>query len=73
MANLPTADEMLDNAARELDNARNALSEVRDWLNSSWRPVGSSLTDAQADRRRRMSKAASEAKAIIDRSDRWVR
>lgn len=70
--NLPTAQEMLDRAATYLDSARHALSEAGNWLRSDWRPVGSPLTRAQAARRKRMSAAVAEAKAIIDKSERWT-
>jgi hypothetical protein len=73
VANLPTADEMLDNAAAELDKARRALSEARDWLASDWRPLGSMLTDAQVARRDRLREAIAEARTVIDHANRWER
>lgn len=51
MSGLPTRDEMIRNALADLERASSALSDARDWLNSDWRPVGSSLTDEQADAR----------------------
>jgi hypothetical protein len=39
-----------------------------DWLRSDWTPVGSSLTDAQADRRTRMFNQIEKAKTAINRA-----
>jgi hypothetical protein len=67
---LPTAEQILTHAAAELDQARNALSEAGNWLRSDWQPLGSSLTDQQADRRTRMWRAIEAAKKAIDRAKR---
>lgn len=64
---LPTAAEMLANANAELDKAYRALGDAADWLRSDWHPIGSSLTDEQADARTRMQDAIGEAKAAINR------
>ncbi len=50
-ANLPTRDEMLDNAARQIDLARQALEDAAAWLRSDWQPLGTPLTGMQAARR----------------------
>ncbi len=66
MTKLPTRDEMLANAARELDNALGSLEEAASWLRSDWAPVGSALTSAQADRRKAYRKAITEARRAIE-------
>jgi hypothetical protein len=65
---LPTPDEMLAAAERELTNALRALGDASDWLRSDWSPVGSSLTKEQARRRTRMARGIAAAKAAIDRA-----
>jgi len=63
---LPTPDQMLAAADRELDNAYRALSDAADWLRSDWRPIGSCLTDRQATRRTQIHKAVTAAKTAIN-------
>jgi hypothetical protein len=63
---LPTPDEMLAAAQRELGIAYTALGDAADWLRSDWRPVGSALTAEQAERRTRMRKAIETAKNAIN-------
>jgi hypothetical protein len=63
---LPTADEMLAQANAELSVAYKALGDAADWLRSDWRPVGSSLSKRQADRRTAMRKAIVAAKDAIN-------
>jgi hypothetical protein len=63
---LPTADEMLAQADAELSVAYKALGDAADWLRSDWRPVGSSLSKRQADRRTAMRKAIVAAKDAIN-------
>jgi len=65
---LPTWGEIEDHALRHLDAARNEMSEVRDWLNSDWRPAGSPLTAAQAGARREVLRIAAEVKMLIDQA-----
>lgn len=66
MSTLPTADEMLDNAELELNRAYVALSDADDWLNSDWRPAGTTLTAEQARRRRIIRRAITAAKSAIN-------
>jgi hypothetical protein len=68
MSQLPTPDEMLAAAERELDKAYRALGDAADWLRSDWRPVGSSLTSEQAKRRTRMQAEISTAKYAINQA-----
>ena len=68
MTGLPTREQMFANADTSLIRALDALNSAADWLRSDWRPVGSSLTDAQVERRDRMFDAIGEAKAAIDRA-----
>lgn len=63
---LPTADEMLASAEAELAKAYQALGDAADWLRSDWKPVGSSLTKWQADRRAAMRAAIATAKTAIN-------
>lgn len=62
---LPTPEEMLAAAQRELDNAYRALGDAGDWLRSDWKP-GSRMTKAQAERRSRMFRAIADAKTAIN-------
>jgi hypothetical protein len=68
MSSLPTPDEMLAAAERELDKAYRALSDAADWLRSDWRPVGSSLTTEQAKKRQRMQAGITKAKSAINQA-----
>ena len=65
---LPTREQMFANAVAELDKAYRALSEAASWLRSDWRPVGSSLTNVQTERKARMFDEIGEAKAAINRA-----
>lgn len=65
---LPTWDEIEAHALRHLDAARNGMSEVRDWLNSDWRPLGSPLTGAQAGARGEVLRIVGEVKSLIDQA-----
>lgn len=67
-SSLPTWAEIEAHALRHLHAARNEMSEVRDWLNSDWRPAGSPLTPAAADARAEVLRAVGEVKDIIDRA-----
>jgi hypothetical protein len=44
MSDLPTRATLFNDCLAPLGNARTSLSEVRDWLNSDWQPIGSPLT-----------------------------
>jgi hypothetical protein len=68
MSQLPTPDEMFAAAERELDKAYRALGDAGDWLRSDWRPVGSSLTPAQAKLRMQMQAQISKAKDAINQA-----
>jgi hypothetical protein len=63
---LPTRAEVKAHALRHLDTARNEMSGVRDWLKSDWRPLGSPLTDSDADARREVLRIVGEVKDLID-------
>ena len=65
---LPTWDEIEAHVLRHLDAARGEMSEVRDWLNSDWRPLGSPLTTAQAGARSEVLRIAGEVKSLIDQA-----
>lgn len=65
---LPTREEIFTNSIDELDTAYRALGDAGDWLRSDWRPVGSTLTDAQGDARSDMQDAIAEAKAAINKA-----
>lgn len=68
MTALPTREQMFANADACLTRALSSLTDAADWLRSDWTPVGSSLTDAQGDRRTRMFDAIATAKAAINRA-----
>lgn len=70
---LPTADQILVSADGEMDRAFGFLSDAyrafgdaSDWLRSDWRPVGSSLTEAQASTRIQMREVIAAAKRAIN-------
>ncbi len=65
---LPTREQLLDHAAAELANALAALEQAAAWLRSDWTPVGSTLTNAQADTRRRMRQAIAAAKPVLNQA-----
>jgi hypothetical protein len=65
-AELPTWREIEVHALRHLDAARTEMSEVRDWLNSDWRPLGSPLSDADGTARREVLRIVGEVKSLID-------
>jgi hypothetical protein len=44
------------------------MSEVRDWLRSDWRPIGSPLTRSAADARSEVLRIAGEVKNLIDQA-----
>jgi hypothetical protein len=65
---LPTWGEIETHALRHFNTARNEMSEVRDWLNSDHRPLGSPLTTAQAGARREVLRITGEVKQLIDQA-----
>lgn len=65
---LPTWPEIEAHALRHLDTARNEMSDVRDWLHSDWRPLGSPLTAEQAGARRKVLRIVGEVKSLIDQA-----
>ena len=68
MSALPTREEIFIKALAELSTAYRALGDAADWLRSDWRPVGSSLTDAQGNARTAMYQAIAEAKTAINKA-----
>jgi len=67
-SNLPTWEEIERHALRHLDAARGEMSEVRDWLQSDWRPVGTPLTSAAASARSEVLRIVGEVKDLIDQA-----
>lgn len=65
---LPTWPEIKRGAVSDLDAARNAMSDVRDWLNTDWRPLGSPLTKAEAEARNEVMKIVGQVKDLIDQA-----
>lgn len=65
---LPTWPEIKIHAVRHLHTARTEMSEVRDWLNSDWHPLGTPLTDADAAARREVLRITGEVKRLIDQA-----
>jgi len=65
---LPTRAEIKAGALRHLDAARQEMSEIRDWLNSDWRPLGVPLTDSQAQARSEALRSVGEVKNLIDQA-----
>ncbi|WP_280184500.1 MULTISPECIES: hypothetical protein [Nocardia] len=48
---LPSQREMFTKALAALETARWGLSDARDWLQSDWAPVGTTLPGAAGPRR----------------------
>lgn len=65
---LPTWNEIVDNALGELDGARTGLSEAASWLRSDWRPLGSELPDGAGDARVRVMDLIGQVKNLIDQA-----
>jgi hypothetical protein len=65
---LPTWHEIEGHALHHLHAARNEMSEVRDWLNSDWRPAGSPLTGSAATARREVLRITGQIKDLIDQA-----
>lgn len=65
---LPGWPEIEAHALRHLDAARNEMSDVRDWLNSDWHPLGTPLPDADARARSEVLRIAGEVKTLIDQA-----
>jgi hypothetical protein len=65
---LPTREQMFANAVQLLNQAYKALGDAADWLRSDWTPIGSSLTDEQAEWRTRMWREIGNAKDAINRA-----
>jgi len=59
---LPSFEEIRSQAYRQLGDAA-------DWLRSDWSPLGSELTDAQAEGRREALRLIGQAKAALNRVD----
>lgn len=68
MSDLPTREGMFRHVVFELDVAYRGCGDAADWLRSDWKPVGSSLTEAQGAARSAMFAAIGEAKAAINRA-----
>jgi hypothetical protein len=66
MTRLPTVDEMLVGALRELDKARNAMSGARDWVKSDTRPLGAPRTPTQRQAADTVLDVVGEIKDLID-------
>lgn len=67
-AELPTRADIKKHALSHLHTARTEMAEVRDWLNSDWRPLGSPLSDADADASRAVLRITGEVKNLIDQA-----
>ncbi len=63
---LPTQTEMFAAALWAIDDARNELSRARDWLNSDWAPLGSSLPNAAGKSRMEVRRQITDAKIAMD-------
>ena len=65
---LPTFDQILGHAMSALDEAYRAIGDAQDWLRSDWSPVGSSLTDEQANARMGLQSGLAAVKREINRA-----
>jgi hypothetical protein len=66
MSKLPTVDEMLGHALHQLNNARDAMSEARDWVKSDTRPLGARRTDVQVEAVDKVLDTVGQVKSLID-------
>lgn len=67
---LPTYEEIGQHALEHLHRARNEMSEVRDWLRSDWRPLGSPRPEGGAEAHDEVMKVVGEVKELIDKAKR---
>ena len=65
---LPTREQLLTNAAAELQAALEALEQASAWLRSDWTPPGTSLTAEQSRRRQQMRAAIAAMKPVLSRA-----
>jgi hypothetical protein len=65
---LPTYAEIEKRALAHLDAARNEMSEVRDWLRSDWRPLGTPRPDGAADASAEVLNIVGKVKTLIDQA-----
>jgi hypothetical protein len=65
---LPTYAEIEKRALEHLDAARNEMSEVRDWLRSDWRPLGSPRPGGAADACNEVMDIIGQVKTLIDQA-----
>ncbi|WP_328522856.1 hypothetical protein [Kribbella sp. NBC_00359] len=61
----PTWTDIANNARDSLNQARNGLSDARDWMNSDWRDGHAPVDHAQ---RHEAAQLISQAKALIDQA-----
>lgn len=62
---LPTWNQIVDNALGELKTTRNGLSNARDWMSSDW---AEGHGPADHDKRAEAARLLAEAKGLIDRA-----
>jgi hypothetical protein len=65
---LPTYAEIERHALEHLNRARNEMSEVRDWLRSDWRPLGSPRPEGAADASAEVMDIVGQVKGLIDQA-----
>lgn len=65
---LPTWAQIEDHVLFHLDEARNQMSEVRDWLKSDWRPLGSPPPAGTGSTRVEVLRIVGEVKNLIDQA-----
>lgn len=63
---LPTRAGIFGHTLTTLSQADEWLDDALAWLSSDWQPVGSELTDRQADARREIQKAIAAAAVQIE-------
>jgi hypothetical protein len=63
---LPTYTEIERHVMTHLDRARAEMSEVRDWLLSDWRPLGSPRPDGATEAADKIMIAVGAVKILID-------
>jgi hypothetical protein len=63
---LPTWRHTFLRARDDLDLARRAANGSEAWLRSDWRPVGTELTDAEADALVVAVRVCGQIKALVD-------
>lgn len=70
---LPTKHDLFLHARAGLAEARAAATGAATWLHSDWRPVGTELTDVEADARDEALRVCGLIKTLVDDANKAIR